>query len=124
MISREFIYEFSNFDDIKSRENDKKSRTHDILTREMGVLHSFNVIYCCQVVLCRPVSLTLSPPLVAPHAFSATALLRLAMPSAFGVQLRVARAQGFHSLRSFHRLPVLCRPVGTIGYRGVEIWCR
>ena len=36
MISREFIYEFSNFDDIKSRENDKKSRaeafcasTHD-----------------------------------------------------------------------------------------------
>ena len=30
MISREFVYEFSNFDDIKSRENDKKSRAHDI----------------------------------------------------------------------------------------------
>ena len=30
--------------------------------------------------LCRPVPLTLSPPLVAPRAFSATALLRLAMP--------------------------------------------
>ena len=30
MISREFIYEFSNFDDIKSRENNKKSCPHDI----------------------------------------------------------------------------------------------
>ena len=26
MISREFVYEFSNFDDISTRENDKKSR--------------------------------------------------------------------------------------------------
>ena len=32
------------------------------------------------IILCRPVPLTLSPPLVAPRAFSATALLRLAMP--------------------------------------------
>ena len=38
MISREFIYEFSNFDDIFTRENDilrrahdKKSRPHDSL---------------------------------------------------------------------------------------------
>ena len=30
MISREFIYEFSNFDDISARENDKKSCAHDI----------------------------------------------------------------------------------------------
>ena len=30
MISREFVYEFSNFDDISARENDKKSRAHDI----------------------------------------------------------------------------------------------
>ena len=37
MISREFIYEFSNFDDIKSRENDQKSCQHDIFAREMGV---------------------------------------------------------------------------------------
>ena len=51
MISREFIYEFSNFDDIYinfddiprrphdifTRENDKKSCAHDICTREMGV---------------------------------------------------------------------------------------
>ena len=37
MISREFIYEFSNFDDISTRENDKKSRAHDIFRREMGV---------------------------------------------------------------------------------------
>ena len=36
MISREFIYEFSNFDDISTRENDKKSCAHDISTREMG----------------------------------------------------------------------------------------
>ena len=41
MISREFIYEFSNFDDIKSRENDKKSRAHDIFRRKMGVRYKF-----------------------------------------------------------------------------------
>ena len=37
MISREFVYEFSNFDDISARENDKKSGAHDISQREMGV---------------------------------------------------------------------------------------
>ena len=37
MISREFIYEFSNFDDISTRENDKKSRAMGFSTRAMGV---------------------------------------------------------------------------------------
>ena len=37
MISREFIYEFSKFDDIKSR-------AHDICRRKMGVLCEFGVI--------------------------------------------------------------------------------
>ena len=36
MISREFIYEFLNFDDIKSRENDKKSRAHDFFSVRWG----------------------------------------------------------------------------------------
>ena len=44
MISREFIYEFSNFDDIKSRENDKKSRAMGLKSDEMGVLCEFGVI--------------------------------------------------------------------------------
>ena len=108
MISREFIYEFSNFDDISTRENDKKTRAHDIFTHEIGVKCGQNQRSCTKqplwlraVGLCHTVPLTLSPPLVAPHAFSATALLRLAMPSAFGVQLRVARAQGFRSQAHF-----------------------
>ena len=46
MISREFIYEFSNFDDISARENDKKTRAHDICTREMGVSQIFGVVCC------------------------------------------------------------------------------
>ena len=37
MISRGFIYEFSNFDDISTRENDKKSRAMGFLTRAIGV---------------------------------------------------------------------------------------
>ena len=37
MISREFIYEFSNFDDISARENDIFVRPHDISTRAIGV---------------------------------------------------------------------------------------
>ena len=41
MISREFIYEFSNFDDISTRENDKKSREMGFSTREMGVWYKF-----------------------------------------------------------------------------------
>ena len=44
MISREFIYEFSNFDDIKSRENDKKSRAHDIFAHAIGVWYKFEGI--------------------------------------------------------------------------------
>ena len=39
MISREFIYEFSNFDDISARENDKK-------TRAMGFLCCFHALFC------------------------------------------------------------------------------
>ena len=37
MISREFVYEFSNFDDIKSRENDKKSRAMGLKSDAIGV---------------------------------------------------------------------------------------
>ena len=37
MISREFIYEFSNFDDISTRENDKKSRAMGLKSRAVGV---------------------------------------------------------------------------------------
>ena len=37
MISREFIYEFSNFDDIYTRENDIFVRPYDILTREIDI---------------------------------------------------------------------------------------
>ena len=37
MISREFIYEFSNFDGISTRENDKKSRAMGLKSGEMGV---------------------------------------------------------------------------------------
>ena len=37
MISREFVYEFSNFDDIYINFDDIPRRPHDILTREMGV---------------------------------------------------------------------------------------
>ena len=46
MISREFIYEFSNFDDIKSRENDKTSRAEAFSASEMGVKCEFGVICC------------------------------------------------------------------------------
>ena len=44
MISREFVYEFSNFDDIPARENDKKSRAMGFSTRAMGVSYKFGVI--------------------------------------------------------------------------------
>ena len=44
MISREFIYEFSNFDDIKSRENDKKSHAEAFFSREIGVSYIFEGI--------------------------------------------------------------------------------
>ena len=44
MISREFIYEFSNFDDISTRENDKKSREMGFSAREMGVWYMFEGI--------------------------------------------------------------------------------
>ena len=37
MISREFIYEFSNFDDISTRENDKKSRAMGLKSDAIGV---------------------------------------------------------------------------------------
>ncbi|MCH5178199.1 MAG: hypothetical protein J1F13_00850 [Prevotellaceae bacterium] len=45
------------------------------------VLHIIGEVCYREVELCRLVSLTLSPPLVAPHAFSVTALLRLAPTS-------------------------------------------
>ena len=41
MISREFVYEFSNFDDIKSRENDKKSRAEALFAHFEGVCYKF-----------------------------------------------------------------------------------
>ena len=61
MNSREFIYEFSNFDDIKSRENDKKSRAHDIFAHAIGVKCGQNQRSCTKQplrlremgVLCR-----------------------------------------------------------------------
>ena len=37
MISREFIYEFSNFDDISTRENDKKSHAKGLKSGAIGV---------------------------------------------------------------------------------------
>ena len=53
MISREFIYEFSNFDDMSARENDIFVRPHDIFRCEMGVRcskvglsHIFGVVCC------------------------------------------------------------------------------
>ena len=50
MISREFIYEFSNFDDISARENDEKSRAHDFFRREMGVLYKIEgANYCMEM---------------------------------------------------------------------------
>ena len=49
MISREFIYEFSNFDDISTRENDKKSCAHDISCDEMGVCYIFGADWCREV---------------------------------------------------------------------------
>ena len=55
MISREFIYEFLNFDDIYSRENDKKMRAHDICRREMGV--------SCQKVGCAEPLVDINQPL-------------------------------------------------------------
>ena len=71
MISRDFIYEFSNFDDISARENDKKTRAHDFFRREMGVKYpllygvldvvkieipavnvgEYTVIGCCAVIV-------------------------------------------------------------------------
>ena len=77
---QKFIYDFLKFNDFSANFHDILTHAEALKSGEMG--------------LCHTVPLTLSPPLVAPHAFSATALLRLAMPSAFGVQLRVARAQG------------------------------
>ena len=44
MISREFVYEFSNFDDIYINFDDIPRRPHDILTREMGVWCEFGVV--------------------------------------------------------------------------------
>ena len=44
MISREFIYEFSNFDDISARENDKKTRAEGFSEDFEGVLREFGVI--------------------------------------------------------------------------------
>ena len=100
---QKFIYDFlkfndfsANFHDFSTRAEAQKSGEMGVWYGKVGVLHIFGVVCRCQVGLCHT----------------------------FGVQLCVARAQGFHSLRSFHRLPVLCRPFGTIGYRGVEIWCR
>ena len=46
MISREFVYEFSNFDDIKPRETDKKSRAHDIFAHAIGVKCRQNLRSC------------------------------------------------------------------------------
>ena len=54
MISREFIYEFSNFDDISTRENDKKSRAHDICRSEMGVWYKFEGIGCQKAGCAEP----------------------------------------------------------------------
>ena len=62
MISREFIYEFLNFDDISARENDKKSHAEAFSVNFEGVwynfgdvLHIFGVVCCGVVGLCRPV---------------------------------------------------------------------
>ena len=59
MISREFIYEFSNFDDISARENDKKTRPHDIFANfdgvrhtEMGIRYNFNRVTNKVVIFC------------------------------------------------------------------------
>ena len=46
MISREFVYEFSNFDDISINFDDIPRRPHDIFRRKMGVLCEFGVICC------------------------------------------------------------------------------
>ena len=46
MISREFVYEFSNFDDISARENDKKSHAEAFFSREIGVSYIFEEISC------------------------------------------------------------------------------
>ena len=56
MISREFIYEFSNFDDISWRENDKKSRAMGFSTREMGVWYIFGVVWCKKVGCAEPLA--------------------------------------------------------------------
>ena len=62
MISREFIYEFSNFDDISTRENDKKSRAHDICMGEMGVWYKFGAVsYQKVVVQAEPAELHKTP---------------------------------------------------------------
>ena len=37
MISRKFVYEFLNFDDISARENDKKSRAMGLKSDAIGV---------------------------------------------------------------------------------------
>ena len=49
MISREFIYEFSNFDDISARENDKKSRAEAFCTHFEGLWYKFEGISCRKV---------------------------------------------------------------------------
>ena len=98
---QKFIYDFLNFNDFSANFHDILTRAKALKSGAMGIWYIFGVGWCrkhpsrvCAMGLCHTVPLTLSPPLVAPHAFSATALLRLAMPSAFGVQLCVARAQG------------------------------
>ena len=49
MISREFVYEFSIFDDISARENDKKSHAIGFFANFEGVLCKFGAISCQKV---------------------------------------------------------------------------
>ena len=99
---QKFIYDFLKFNDFSANFNDILTRAEALKSGAMGVWYIFGVVWCKKQPLW---------------------LRAVGLCHTFGVQLRVARAQGFHSLRSFHRLPVLCRPFGTIGYREVEVWC-
>ena len=90
---QKFIYDFLKFNDISANFHDILTHAEALKSCAVGVwyifgdvLHIFGAVCCCEVGLCHT----------------------------FGVQLRVARAQGFHSLRSFHRLPVMFQPFGLI----------